>query len=62
MSGVEPIKVEKRYVKIAQIIPKKTQDLSIRPFLVRHISSSELWAVEADWRSEAKTSKNELRR
>jgi hypothetical protein len=60
--GSNLFKVDKRYVKVAQIIPKKTQDVSIRPFLVRHISSSELWAVEGDWRSEAKISRSELRR
>jgi hypothetical protein len=61
MSGVK-LRFDKPYVGSAQIIPKKMKNLSIRPLLVRHISSSELWAVEADWHCEAKISRNELRR
>jgi hypothetical protein len=57
------VTVDKCYVKIAHITLKlKVQNLSIRPLLIRYISSGEFGAVEAGWRSEGKISGNVGRR
>jgi hypothetical protein len=54
------VTVDKCYVKIAHITVKlKEQNLSIRPLLIRYISSGELRAVEHGWCSEAKISGND---
>ena len=57
------VTVDKCYVKIAHITLKlKVENLSIRPLLIRYISSGEFGAVEAGWRSEGKISGNVGRR
>ena len=54
------VTVDKCYVKIAHITLKlKVQNLSIRPLLIRYISSGELRAVEHGWCSEGKISGND---